>query len=608
MTGLEQGLVFVLNAVSRLAKPILPQRVGSLPVWIIDLDELGWDSAVWEALVAGYPLASGSARLVPAEVRSATRTRVPLVQADWLAYVAMRPPHYSRLLGLPRSLPAFARRFGVDIDAIIRSGVARRAGLADSGEPSGARGVERHPAPGAESRGGALWLSHVVGGVAGEATTSSSTSGQGAAVNTETKAAVGSPPDGPPRPASHGSAETRFKAEGMRAIIRLGNGFPAFALFGADGNRLDRVQPGAHHAVPGDPSVGEAALGCLQCHLTGPAIGSERGAVPDEVSRLHAHIKERAALARSDADATRAAMLAAGMVPERRARGLSPPLALAQSWGRPVDATRLAAELGVSREALVNRLSRIGDEAPIAGYQLRQGTAQREGAMKLLVWLEAEQERGVGGGVAGSKTGGAVPAAIASPESKPAADGVISLEEAARIGRIELALWTDGQAYKAGDTIVFRAQASRDCYLTLVSVDNDGRATVMFPNDFERNNKIAAGQAIRVPSADAQYRFRLADPGQELLVGICSATHASLKSIVHNYDRLRFTVLGDWELFLREPPRLEVAGQDDAATDRPRPLRQRWRRRRKAQVAKRPEGPDVSARTAIVIEVQPAAR
>jgi hypothetical protein len=197
---------------------------------------------------------------------------------------------------------------------------------------------------------------------------------------------------------------------------------------------------------------------------------------------------------------------------------------------------------------------------------------------------------------------------MARPESKPTADRAISPEEAARIGRIELALWTDGRAHKAGDTIVFRAQASRDCNLTLVSVDNDGRATVVFPNDFERDNRIAAARAIRVPSADGQYRFRLADPGQELLVGICSATHASPKSIVHNYDRLRFTVLGDWELFLREPPRLEVAGQDDAATDRPRPLRQRWRRRRKAQVAKRPQGPDVSARTAIVIEVQPAAK
>ncbi len=171
---------------------------------------------------------------------------------------------------------------------------------------------------------------------------------------------------------------------------------------------------------------------------------------------------------------------------------------------------------------------------------------------------------------------------------------------------LALALWSDKAVYDTGDTGVISALANRDCYLTLIGVDKAGRAMVLFPNEFEPSNRIPAGKVRVVPGEKAQYRFRFNDIGREQIVGVCSQTHKAPEGIVHDYDRMRFTVLGDWQLFLREPPSLVEARRDDAATDFPGPKLQQRRRGRapdpKAGLAV--EAADVQTRTAIEIEIR----
>ncbi len=171
---------------------------------------------------------------------------------------------------------------------------------------------------------------------------------------------------------------------------------------------------------------------------------------------------------------------------------------------------------------------------------------------------------------------------------------------------LALALWSDKTVYEAGETGVISALASRDCYLTLIGVDKAGRAMVLFPNELEPSHRILAGKVHVVPGEKAQYRFRFKDKGREQIVGVCSETHKAPEGIVHDYDRMRFTVLGDWQLFLREPPALTEARRDDAATDIPRP-KQRQRRRGRApdpNAALAAEAADVQTRTAIEIEIR----
>ncbi len=173
-------------------------------------------------------------------------------------------------------------------------------------------------------------------------------------------------------------------------------------------------------------------------------------------------------------------------------------------------------------------------------------------------------------------------------------------------GPLALALWSDKAVYQAGEVGVLSVVANKDCYLTLIGVDRNGRATVLFPNELEPSNFILAGEARTVPGEKAGYRLRFRDKGREHVVGVCSQTHRAPEGIVHDYERLRFTVLGDWQLFLREPPALGEARRDDAAMDVPRekPGERRRGRAVDAMVGAQVEAADVQTRTAIVIEVR----
>ena len=96
----------------------------------------------------------------------------------------------------------------------------------------------------------------------------------------------------------------------------------------------------------------------------------------------------------------------------------------------------------------------------------------------------------------------------------------------APVRRIGLSTWLDKPRPKAGDLIVVNIQPDTDCYLTLINVDHAGKATVVFPNDFEPENLISAGKPMRIPGADAPYQLRRKDEGREMLIAQCSSSPA----------------------------------------------------------------------------------
>ena len=53
-----------------------------------------------------------------------------------------------------------------------------------------------------------------------------------------------------------------------------------------------------------------------------------------------------------------------------------------------------------------------------------------------------------------------------------------------------------------------------------------------------------------MPAENAGYQFRLRDKGQETLIGICSTTSKTVDSIAHDFEKQRFTELGDYRAFL----------------------------------------------------------
>lgn len=114
---------------------------------------------------------------------------------------------------------------------------------------------------------------------------------------------------------------------------------------------------------------------------------------------------------------------------------------------------------------------------------------------------------------------------------------------------VTLTLSTDRPSYKPGDLMTIAVVADAVCELTLISIDGDGFAVVLFPNDYEPNNLMNAGMPLTVPRADAAYQLRAKKAGTETLLGICSPPGSRPRGIAADYERYRFTLLGDWAQF-----------------------------------------------------------
>lgn len=114
---------------------------------------------------------------------------------------------------------------------------------------------------------------------------------------------------------------------------------------------------------------------------------------------------------------------------------------------------------------------------------------------------------------------------------------------------VNLTLSTDRPSYKAGDLMTIAAVADSACDLTLISIDVDGFAVVLFPNEYEPDNMMNAGMPVTVPRADAAYQLRAKKAGTETLLGICAPPGSRPRGIAPDYERYRFTLLGDWAQF-----------------------------------------------------------
>jgi hypothetical protein len=247
--------------------------------------------------------------------------------------------------------------------------------------------------------------------------------------------------------------------------------------------------------------------------------------------------------------------------------------ALARAWNGDVDLRRAAAELGVGRPELMQKPVIFTADIDGLGQRLAQGTITRAEWDAVKFALE----------------GGS------GPLRKPASD--------ARASRIDVGIWTDKLAYKAGDLVQISVTVDRACYLTVINVDRDGEAIVLFPNDSEPENLVAPGVAVKVPGATAGYQLRFDRAGRETLVAQCQRSGPRMAGLARDYEKQRFTILGDWRAFLRTAAEREEAYQ--------RSIRPRSRRGRKGQDDDAPraqpssalEGPPAVGRAAITVTI-----
>jgi mono/diheme cytochrome c family protein len=512
----RQALNKLMNSLSWAAEPVkLAPLDASGTVFSFRLADFGWTGTQWHAIEDAYP--ETLRHPIADEIRRVAATKVPIVNGDWLAASAASAPLYYRLLDMPTKLSELARMNAVDIEANIRTQAARRIALRESGVTRGNRLIERHPG----ARGG-LWLVYDFATSSGDQDIF----------------------EHPAGPKGATADKAPFKPDEIRAEFSLPNGFAAFALFDADGNRLDRVLPGIEKPYKGQDlntlePVTNAGANCFACHVSGPVPAKDeyRAAepldktAPPSPSRVAAlplfgNDSENALLMLGAADRYRTAAMRVGVDLSARIRGEELVSRLARRYREHIGFEAALAETGLDRQVLLDRLrAATGSAAPLA-RRLLNGTLSREELDRLF-----ELTSGADRTAAATRSGGFL------------------RDVKSEIG---LSLWTDDPKPKRGDLVTIEAQTDSDCYLTIVSVDASGMATVLFPNDFDHDNLLRAGATLSVPAADAAYQFRFKAEGSETILARCSQRSAPPIGIEHDFEHQRFTVLGNWENFIHD--------------------------------------------------------
>jgi mono/diheme cytochrome c family protein len=516
MAAYAQALNKLMNSLSWMPEPVkLTALDAAGTVLSFRMADFGWTDRQWRLIEQAYPPALSHA--VADDVVRTAKTKVVIVNGDWLGASAAETPLYYDLLGIPETLAKLAKLNATDIGKDIRTSAARRIAVRTSAVTRGNRLIERHPGV----RGG-FWLVYDFATSAGEQDIF----------------------EHPLGPKSVAAAKVPFKPDETRALFALPNGFFAFALFDAEGNRIDRVLPGIEKPYAGDEAgavepTTKAGANCFACHTEGliaardefkaalPAVASAPPN-PDRAAALplFGTDSDNTLLMIGSTDAYRLAAKTAGVDVATRVRGEELVSGLGRRYREDADFEAARAETGLERDDFLNKLTDAkGPAAPLA-RRLLHGVLSRPDLDRLFSLLKG----------------------IDVPQPATSSGGFLR-DVKSEIG---LSMWIDKPRPQPGDLITIKAEADNDCYLTVISVDAAGVATVLFPNDFEPDNLLSADKPVSVPGADAPFQLRYRQQGSETLLGRCSTRAAPPVGIEHDFEHERFTVLGNWENFIQD--------------------------------------------------------
>jgi len=540
MARYRQGVVKLLNSLSRNRDALKMRAIEPQGTVIaFHLADLDWNTEDWARIAGGYPYGMQPDVTAYDVAVSIVGTKLPWVRGDWLAFAASRPPLYYDLLRLPETFAELEREEGVDVEANIETFLARRAGFQKSGVSKHNRLIERHTIP-----TGYFWTSYDFKG---------DSPAQSLFVH----------PLGP-----YGA--DAFKHDGGETIFSLPNGFQAYYLNTADGERLSK---GPTAIVLDDSQRDRAvtnAISCFGCHNQGIRQatddirkhvlhdGSFPAGVRSKVEGLYAPPEEMKRLLDGDAARFRTAMLSAGLDPEldSQTEGVESINFLSRAYEKSVDLRIAAAEYGLTPEMLAQGLADAGGEAGRIKRRLEQGVLPRE-------ILEVEFSELV------DKVSDNKPIHVAS--LTPTAVARIRDDSEEVFDDFDLSLTSDKSAYRVDDLPVFTITSSEDCHLTLINVEASGNGTVIFPNMFQQDNLLPAHKEVKFPGNDAPFQFRLKDPGTETVIAICNASGVEADGIKHDFKTRQFTPLGNYRDFLTRQIVVEgaskiAAGQKAAAS------------------------------------------
>jgi hypothetical protein len=510
----RQGAVKLINSLSRSSDVVRLETIDPDETIIrINIDDLGWGASDWDSVLAVYSYNVQPDIKLTSIFETATGTKLPYVRADWLAFYASRPPLYTELLKVGKTFDEFSKEQGVDIAGNIKRFQAQRAGFQKSGVSQNNRLIERHP-----SRSGYFWTSYDFAG-------------------NRAKQSLFEFPLGP-------GGENGFSHDGGETIFSLPNGFQGYYLNNAKGERLDKGPTEIVRDLSRKDLAVTNGISCMGCHdqgmrkakdeiralvLAGRTFDRE---TRDAVEAMYPPHERMDRMIDDDAKRFADAVARAGLDPTLKLNGVEMINALAKRYEDDIDAQLAAASFGLTKTDFAQAAADAGRKFRPLLRRLEQGTVpfdQFETAYRdLAVDLTDNVLVDVGRGAK-------------QEEIKQ------KVEEAKKVAAKtpDLSLISDKSEYKQGDSPVFTIVASKDCTLTLTDVDEKGEGTVLFPNKFQQNNKIKAGQTVTLPGPDAGFVYRMKDKGVETVIAVC-AENGEADGIKHDFTRSAFTTVPNY--------------------------------------------------------------
>jgi tetratricopeptide (TPR) repeat protein/mono/diheme cytochrome c family protein len=359
MQSYRHGLSKLINSLSWGPRVVVPKPIdAAATVFRIDLRDYQWNENTWEAIQSANPYGITITSDDSTFCTEATRCRMPFVRGDWFVASAARPPLYHNILKLPESDRELEKVLRVDVAENIRQEKFVRAGFNGSGVSRNNRLIERH-----ESGSVVYWKSYDFVGNTGRNN-------------------LFAHPLGP------GDGEQHFQHDGGEIIFNLPNGLQGYLLVDGKGRRIDKGPT----AVVSDPKRPDRAvengLSCMSCHAKGLIEKNDqiRGHVLknpsafaqadlESVKALYVPTDELTALIRKDAKRFQDAVLKTGAP----LSVTEPVAALALRFEAEMDLPLVAAEAGVSPDALLKALDRSAALAKALGaIKSSGGTVQRQ--------------------------------------------------------------------------------------------------------------------------------------------------------------------------------------------------------------------------------------
>jgi mono/diheme cytochrome c family protein len=369
------ALTQLLNSLSWHPRISTPKAVDPAGVVLrIDLRDLLWDANSWDRILAEYPYGVAPESVAARACMIHTRTRLPVIRADWFLATACRPPLYHDLLQLPTNAAELERQLRVDVTQDIQQERVARAGFNGSGVARNNRILERH-----DSILGAYWRTYDFEAVPQNL--------QDRDNLLPDRRNIFAYPLGP------GAGDNTFQHAGGEIIFTLPNGLQGYMLINAVGVRVDKA-PAAVVSDPKRPDRQvETGISCMSCHVQG--INPKSDQVRDHLAR------NARAFSKADAEQVRAlyvpeakmkAVMDADAERYRRAvekcggrvNVTAPITTLTQRYEADIDLPTAAAELGLKPESFLAQLSAAEElTRGLGALKLPGGTVHRP------VWVQA---------------------------------------------------------------------------------------------------------------------------------------------------------------------------------------------------------------------------